>query len=286
LIHLLQIGFLEINTIDVVDILLVSFLIYQIYKIINGSVAFKIFTGVISIYILYYAVKAMGMELLSSILGQFIGVGVLAGIILFQQEIRRLLLMIGRTSVFNSGSFMKILSRKDNISTTGFDLNPILEAMKALGTSRFGGLIVIPRSSELKFFIETGEMIDSVISKKMLITIFNKNSPMHDGAVILSKNRIKAARCILPVSESQELPANLGLRHRSALGLSEVTDAVILVVSEETGQFSLAHDASLEHNLSIADLKSKITQLLSVKKERLVDKLLKKETEEEEELAR
>jgi uncharacterized protein (TIGR00159 family) len=282
----MQIGFLEISTIDVVDILLVSFLIYQIYKIINGSVAFKIFTGVISIYILYYAVKAMGMELLSSILGQFIGVGVLAGIILFQQEIRRLLLMIGRTSVFNSGSFMKILSRKDNISTTGFDLNPILEAMKALGTSRFGGLIVIPRSSELKFFIETGEIIDSVISKKMLITIFNKNSPMHDGAVILSKNRIKAARCILPVSESQELPANLGLRHRSALGLSEVTDAIILVVSEETGQFSLAHDASLEHNLSIAELKSKINQLLSVKKERLVDKLLKKETEEEEELAR
>jgi uncharacterized protein (TIGR00159 family) len=278
----MQIGFLEISTIDVVDILLVSFLIYQIYKIINGSVAFKIFTGVISIYILYYAVKAMGMELLSSILGQFIGVGVLAGIILFQQEIRRLLLMIGRTSVFNSGSFMKILSRKDNISTTGFDLNPILEAMKALGTSRFGGLIVIPRSSELKFFIETGEIIDSVISKKMLITIFNKNSPMHDGAVILSKNRIKAARCILPVSESQELPANLGLRHRSALGLSEVTDAIILVVSEETGQFSLAHDASLEHNLSIAELKSKINQLLSVKKERLVDKLLKKETEEEE----
>jgi uncharacterized protein (TIGR00159 family) len=282
----MQIGFLEISTIDVVDILLVSFLIYQIYKIINGSVAFKIFTGVISIYILYYAVKAMGMELLSSILGQFIGVGVLAGIILFQQEIRRLLLMIGRTSVFNSGSFMKILSRKDNISTTSFDLNPILEAMKALGTSRFGGLIVIPRSSELKFFIETGEIIDSVISKKMLITIFNKNSPMHDGAVILSKNRIKAARCILPVSESQELPANLGLRHRSALGLSEVTDAIILVVSEETGQFSLAHDASLEHNLSIAELKSKINQLLSVKKERLVDKLLKKETEEEEELAR
>jgi uncharacterized protein (TIGR00159 family) len=282
----MQIGFLEISTIDVVDILLVSFLIYQIYKIINGSVAFKIFTGVISIYILYYAVKAMGMELLSSILGQFIGVGVLAGIILFQQEIRRLLLMIGRTSVFNSGSFMKILSRKDNISTTGFDLNPILEAMKALGTSRFGGLIVIPRSSELKFFIETGEIIDSVISKKMLITIFNKNSPMHDGAVILSKNRIKAARCILPVSESQELPANLGLRHRSALGLSEVTDAIILVVSEETGQFSLAHDANLEHNLSIAELKSKINQLLSVKKERLVDKLLKKETEEEEELAR
>jgi uncharacterized protein (TIGR00159 family) len=278
----MQIGFLEISTIDVVDILLVSFLIYQIYKIINGSVAFKIFTGVISIYILYYAVKAMGMELLSSILGQFIGVGVLAGIILFQQEIRRLLLMIGRTSVFNSGSFMKILSRKDNISTTSFDLNPILEAMKALGTSRFGGLIVIPRSSELKFFIETGEIIDSVISKKMLITIFNKNSPMHDGAVILSKNRIKAARCILPVSESQELPANLGLRHRSALGLSEVTDAIILVVSEETGQFSLAHDASLEHNLSIAELKSKINQLLSVKKERLVDKLLKKETEEEE----
>jgi uncharacterized protein (TIGR00159 family) len=278
----MQIGFLEISTIDVVDILLVSFLIYQIYKIINGSVAFKIFTGVISIYILYYAVKAMGMELLSSILGQFIGVGVLAGIILFQQEIRRLLLMIGRTSVFNSGSFMKILSRKDNISTTSFDLNPILEAMKALGTSRFGGLIVIPRSSELKFFIETGEIIDSVISKKMLITIFNKNSPMHDGAVILSKNRIKAARCILPVSESQELPANLGLRHRSALGLSEVTDAIILVVSEETGQFSLAHDANLEHNLSIAELKSKINQLLSVKKERLVDKLLKKETEEEE----
>ena len=123
--------------------------------------------------------------------------------------------------------------------------------------------MVFARSTELKFYAETGESLDAIISKGLLMSIFSKTSPLHDGAVIISRGRVKAARCILPVSENQDLPPNFGLRHRSALGLSEMTDAVILVISEETGQISIAHDGMLEHNLSENDLREKLTTMLS-----------------------
>jgi uncharacterized protein (TIGR00159 family) len=257
-----SIGFLPVRWIDLVDILLVGYLVYQIYKLLKGSVALKIFVGIISIYAIYLVVDSLGMEMLSGLLGQFVGVGGLAALILFQQEIRKILLLIGKSSIISEeGLFRNIFSgggNRDNLQ-----LMPVIEAARAMSQGHSGALIVFARSTELKFYAETGEPIDAVLSKRLLQSIFSKNSPLHDGAVIVSRGRIKAARCILPVSENQDLPPNFGLRHRSALGLSEMTDAVILVVSEETGQLSVAHNGILEHNLNINDLKEKLTTMLS-----------------------
>jgi diadenylate cyclase len=257
-----SIGFLPVRWIDLVDILLVGYLVYQIYKLLKGSVALKIFVGIISIYAIYLVVDSLGMEMLSGLLGQFVGVGGLAALILFQQEIRKILLLIGKSSIISEeGLFRNIFSgggNRDNLQ-----LMPVIEAARVMSQGHSGALIVFARSTELKFYAETGEPIDAVLSKRLLQSIFSKNSPLHDGAVIVSRGRIKAARCILPVSENQDLPPNFGLRHRSALGLSEMTDAVILVVSEETGQLSVAHNGILEHNLNINDLKEKLTTMLS-----------------------
>ncbi len=252
-----NIGFLQIKLVDLADMLLVAYLIYRLYKTVRGSVAFKILIGIMSIYLLYQFVKSTGMELLTTILGEFMGVGVIATVVLFQQEIRKILLMVGKTTFLRDDSIFRIIFG-GGPKKTEIDLIPIVEASKAMSNTHQGALIVFSRSSELKFYAETGDILDAAISKRLLVSLFFKNSPMHDGAAIIADGRIKAARCILPVSENQELPASLGLRHRAALGLTEVTDAIVLVISEETGQMSLAHNGVLEHNLSAAELRSKI----------------------------
>lgn len=258
----IKIGFLDFRFIDLLDILLVAYLVYQVYKLIRGSVAQKIFIGIMAIYAIYKVVSSLGMEMLSGLLGQFVGVGGLAALILFQQEIRKLLLVIGKTSIMtDQGLFGVFFSGGDKGDK--LELMPVIEATSQMSQTHCGGLMVFARSTELKFYAETGTALDAVVSRDLLISIFSKTSPLHDGAVIISRGRIKAARCILPVSENQDLPPNFGLRHRSALGLSEMTDAVILVVSEETGQVSIAHDGMLEHNLAEKDLREKLTEMLS-----------------------
>ncbi|HSI91605.1 MAG TPA: diadenylate cyclase, partial [Adhaeribacter sp.] len=234
MIKLFSIGFFDIGWIDILDVLLVTILLYQLYKLLTGSVALKIFIGFLSIYLLYLMVKAAGMELLTAILGQFMGVGVLAGIILFQQEIRKFLLMVGKTTAFNNDKLFRGFPWRKEDSADRLNLTPFIEAAKSLAGKNTGALIVFAKSSELQFYADSGDFLDAAVSKRLLLSIFNKTSPLHDGAVIVAGNRIKAARCILPVTESDDVPASLGLRHRAAIGLSEVTDSVILVVSEET----------------------------------------------------
>ncbi|TXK45356.1 TIGR00159 family protein [Pontibacter qinzhouensis] len=261
MIPLFAIGFLEIGWLEIIDILLVTVLLYQLYKLLTGSVALKIFLGLLSIYLLYLVVRAAGMELLSIILGQFMGVGVLAAIIVFQPEIRRFLLLIGKTTAFNNDRFFKSFPwRREQAEK--LSLTPFIEAAKSLAGKNTGALIVFSKSSELKYYAESGDLIDAVISKRLLMSIFNKTSPLHDGAVIIANNRIKAARCILPVTENNDIPASMGLRHRAAIGLTEVTDSIVLVVSEETGQIALVRNGEVFRNLSSADLRVKLNQLL------------------------
>ncbi|WP_187264032.1 diadenylate cyclase CdaA [Pontibacter beigongshangensis] len=261
MIQLFAIGFLEIGWLEIIDILLVTVLLYQLYKLLTGSVALKIFLGLLSIYLLYLVVRAAGMELLSIILGQFMGVGVLAAIIVFQPEIRRFLLLIGKTTAFNNDRFFKSFPwRREQAEK--LSLTPFIEAAKSLAGKNTGALIVFSKSSELKYYAESGDLIDAVISKRLLMSIFNKTSPLHDGAVIIANNRIKAARCILPVTENNDIPASMGLRHRAAIGLTEVTDSIVLVVSEETGQIALVRNGEVFRNLSSADLRIKLNQLL------------------------
>lgn len=273
---LFSIGFLQISWVDMIDISLVTYLLYQLYKLMRGSVAIKVFLGFLSIYLSYLIVKAAEMELLSAILGQFMGVGVIAALILFQQEIRKFLLLIGKSTVFNNEHLFSFPWRRA-LSDKQLSITPIVEAAKTMSAANVGALIVFARDSELKFYTDSGDELDAIISKRLLISIFNKYSPMHDGAVIIVKNRIKAARCILPVSENDALPASFGLRHRAAIGLTEITDAVVLVVSEETGQISLVVNSRVMHNLSAQELRTKLNLYLLESKEEEEDVRLKPE---------
>ena len=265
MIFLFSIGFLELSWTDGVDIILVSILLYQVYKLMRGSVAVKIFLGILALYLIYLIVRAAQMELLGLILGQFMGVGVLAAIILFQPEIRKFLLLIGKTTDFHkSTSFLKnIFMGKNRLPKEAFNITPVIEAAKTLGGTNTGALIVFSRDSELKFYAESGDIIDAKLSKRLLLSIFNKYSPLHDGAVIIHNGKIKAARCVLPVSESDSLPAQFGLRHRAAMGMSEVTDTAIVVVSEETGQLSMTKNGKLHSNLSPQEMRKMIMEYLT-----------------------
>ncbi|MFQ3576390.1 MAG: diadenylate cyclase CdaA, partial [Cytophagales bacterium] len=236
------IWFVEMRWIDILDVALVALLLFQLYKLIRGSVASKILVGFLSFYLLYLMVKVAKMELLGGILDQFAGVGIVAAIVLFQQEIRRFLLMIGKNTTFNADNLKAWRKFGEEPKT---DFVSVIDAAKTLSATSTGALIVFAKSTELKFYQESGDPIDAVICKRLLVSIFNKTSPLHDGAVIISKGRIKAARCILPISENDELPAYYGMRHRAALGMSEVTDSVILIVSEETGQISLTYNGKM-----------------------------------------
>ena len=273
MILLFDIGFLKISWVDIIDISLVSILMYQVYKLMRGSVALTIFLGFLSLYLIYLVVGAAGMELVTTILSQFMEVGVIAAIILFQQEIRKFLLLIGKTTDLNREYLFKgFLGIRNGAGKKSFQVNPIVEAVKAMGGSNTGALIVLSKDSELKFYVESGDVINAKVSKRLLLAIFNKFSPLHDGAVIIHQGVIKAARCILPVTERDDLPATLGLRHRAAIGMSEVTGAMVIIVSEETGEMSVVVEGELFKNLSAQELRKMINNYLfedqDVKKEK------------------
>jgi uncharacterized protein (TIGR00159 family) len=246
-----------------IDIALVAALLYRVYRLLKGSVAIKIFLGFLSLYLIYLLVSALKMELLSIILGQFMGVGVIAAIIIFAPEFRKFLLILGRSSIFSDDSVWKDLfffwRKKEN---SAFNISPIIDAAKVLAGSNTGALIVISSTVELKFYAESGDILDAELSKRLLISIFNKQSPLHDGAVIIHRGRIKAARCILPVTE-REVPAQFGLRHRAGIGMSEATDALSLIISEESGQISMAKNGKVLHNLSFQEVREIINDYLN-----------------------
>jgi uncharacterized protein (TIGR00159 family) len=202
------------------------------------------------------------MELLSIILGQFMGVGVIAAIIIFAPEIRKFLLIIGRSSFLSNENFFQELLFWKKRESHAFNINPIIEASKSLSGTNTGALMVLSSNTELKFYAESGDILDAQISKRLLISIFNKYSPLHDGAVIIYNGKVKAARCILPVTE-REVPAQFGLRHRAGIGMSEATDTLVLIISEETGQVSLAKNGKILHNLSFQELRELINDYLS-----------------------
>ncbi|HEY9117936.1 MAG TPA: diadenylate cyclase CdaA [Roseivirga sp.] len=264
MIYAFKIGFLDIRWIDILDILLVSVLLYQVYKLLKGSVAVRVLIGFLVLYLAYLIVRAAEMELLAGILGQFMGVGVLAAIIIFSQEIRKFLIVLGKTTFKKDGLIQSVMIWKRRDSKEQFNITPIIEAAKTLSSTNTGALIVFSKNSELKFYADSGDRLDATLSKRLLISIFNKYSPLHDGAIIIFQGKILAARCILPVSE-RDLPAHWGMRHRAALGMSEATDTLILSVSEETGQISLVRNGYIDSNLSIPEIRKRIIAYLSDK---------------------
>ena len=237
-------GFIPFTLIDFIDIFLVAGMMFSIYRATRGTSAPYIFFGIIIICITWVMVRALNMELLSNILGQIISVGIIALIIIFQPEIRRFLQLIGmRQKEFDFISRMFSTRKKEDINTS-----PIISACLDMSNSKTGALIVIRQKDDLLFIIENGITVDANLSVSLLKNIFFKNAPLHDGATIIEGNRIVAAKCILPVTQS-DVPKDYGTRHRAAIGLSELTDSVIIVVSEETGGLSIVKSGQIKNNI-------------------------------------
>ncbi len=244
----------HLKMIEVIDILLVSILLYQFYRLIKGTGALNIFLGIIAIYILWKVVKTLHLELLSEILGAFISVGFLALIVVFQPEIRRFLFLLGTPNFITKKPKRFFFWRIRLANPVQLDIHTVLDACQNMAATKTGALIVIARVNELKQVRLSGVELDAALNSTLMENIFFKNSPLHDGAMIIHENRIRAARCILPVSERTDLPPEMGMRHRSAIGITEVTDAVAIVVSEQSGQISCCIHGEIRQDIEIQDL--------------------------------
>lgn len=249
--------FITFRWLDALDVLVVALLLYQLFYLIRGTVAVRIFLGILSLYMVWLLVRVLNMQLLESILGQFVGVGVLALVVVFQQEIRKFLLAIGTADVLKGIglplSWMRFLGAEEK--STSPTIDALVRACATMAQSQTGAIIVVSRMSNLDFYIGTGEQIDAAVSEKLLESIFYKNSPLHDGAVIIVGNRIVAARAVLPVTEKEDFPVHLGMRHRAAMGLTETSDALAVVVSEQTGAITLARDGVFHLGLTPKQLR-------------------------------
>lgn len=242
-------SFITLRWLDVLDILIVAFLIYQAYYLIRGTVAIRIFIGIITVLVIWRVVEALQMELVANILGQFIGIGAIAVIIIFQPELRNFLTKLGSSRLFQSYTGLRAFNwfTMPVDEQVRSDLSrELTAAVTRLSASRTGALIVVEQQNDLTPQIETGKRLQAHVSADLLESLFIKNSPLHDGAVILRGNRIQAAGCLLPVSQRQDLPAPFGLRHRAALGISAQSDALALVVSEESGAIHLVQRNAYE----------------------------------------
>ncbi len=249
--------FIHITVIDIIDIVLVALIMYYLYKLLGNTRASNIITGIILIYALWILVRALNMELLSTIIGSVTSVGLIALIVIFQPEIRHFLDVLGDKWRTENKFVRRLFPAGNRNEVAGDAIDEIANACKEMSARRTGALIVIKRQNELKEVEATGVEIDAKVTAPLLMNIFFKNSPLHDGAVVIGDERIVAAKCILP-STQNDVPFNFGMRHRAAVGMSEVSDAVIVVVSEETGGISVVKSGRAESNITPQFLKDEI----------------------------
>jgi len=253
--------FLNIGVIEIIDISLVAILVYQLYKLIKGTVAINIFIGLAAIYLLWKLVSAFHLQLLSEILGQFIGFGVIILAIVFQQELRKFLMIIGKGKVLKNKGLFKFNFSKANdnyLNTT-----VIAEVCGNMAKTKTGAIMILTQIDDLAVFCESGVEMNATISVPMIESVFYKNSPLHDGAVIIRDNKIISARSVLPVSNSNELPGRLGMRHRAAVGITEESDAVAIIVSEERGEISYVKDGELFTKRTAEQLKEFLNRIFT-----------------------
>lgn len=260
--------FLQVGIFDVLDWVLVALLMYQVYKLLKGSFAYNIFVGLILLYLIHRFVKFLGMTLLDNILGQFIGVGVIALLIVFQPEVRRFLLVLGRGSgIEGSRWFKKYFKREsDSMDAPSKVQSELSKSIMRMANRKIGALIVLTTENDRHFYESTGIKINADISAKLIETIFQKESPMHDGAVVIAGNRVQSASCVLPVSENPDLPEQLGMRHRAAIGLTENSRAGVVIISEETGNVSLALNGKIRLRVSADEVNRFLQQRLTKEK--------------------
>lgn len=253
-----MLDFIEFSYLDILDILLVAMLLYYIYKLLKGTVAINIILGIAFIFIIWQITVFLKMEMLAGILGYLLSGGVIALIIVFQQEIRKFLLMIGTTNFSSKRNFLKQLRFLKTEIGSEIDSDIIVTACENLSKTKTGVLLVIERTNSLDFVINTGDKMDAKLNAPLLQSIFYKNSPLHDGATIIRDNYIVATRVILPVSDNPRIPARFGLRHRAGIGITEKTDALCLLVSEETGEISYLRDGDFQLFKDIDELNEKL----------------------------
>ncbi|MCE2740960.1 MAG: diadenylate cyclase CdaA [Sphingobacteriales bacterium] len=255
----------KFTLVNLLDLVLFVFLSFQLFKLLKGSLAFNILIGLLTIYIFWLAVNYFEMPLMANVLGQFAQVGIIAVLIVFQQEIRKFLLVIGNSSLLGENKkWWNIFPWKWKIQQTFHTpFDEIVEACRELSAQKTGAIIVFPITSEMKFIASSGELMDSRISKRLLLAIFTKTSPLHDGAVIISNGKIKAANCVLPVSENPVIINKYGLRHLAAIGITEHTDAICLVVSEEKGAISFVMEGKVEEGLLAEEMIDRLNAAFS-----------------------
>ncbi len=244
--------FLQFRWVDALDIFLVSIVLYQLYQIVKGTVALRIFFAMLVIYAIYWLVEVLDMHVLSSLLGQFTGLGMLAFILVFQQEVRRFLILLGSNAGGRRLSFLRRFfpdpARQSGLAT--LDFSSLETALTRLSANRTGALLVFLRNSELRYYARSGVPIEATLTAPLLEQLFIKNTPLHDGAVLIKGNKILRARCMLPLTENHEIAGNRGMRHKAAIGITEVSDAIAVSVSEETGDIALAVEGHLYTQLS------------------------------------
>ena len=248
---LFDIGFLNVRVWDILDILVVGYLMYQVFRILRGSVAFNIFVGVLLLYAIWWLVRALKMELLSLILGQFVSVGVIVIAIVFQPELRRFLLVLGNETLKRRLNFMGQSTEK--MDDNSLEINELRTAILKLSENSTGAIIVLANNSTMVNVSESGVPMEAKVSKSLILSIFNRESPLHDGAIIIANHKIHKASVVLPLSESPNLPLEAGLRHRAALGATEAANVTAFVVSEENGHISMAHEGHLKVHLSVTE---------------------------------
>ncbi len=254
--HLFDFSFFKFTAFSVLDILLIAIIIYQLYNLIKGTIAANIFLGLILIYVLYYIVPDQKMPLLAGILKKVSDVGIIAVIVIFQQEIRRFLLLVGKNaSLQRNKAWWRYFFGKAEVEKNNYTrIKPIIDACKILKQTKTGALIVFAKYYDEQFYQNSCEVLDAKISKRLLESIFQKTSPLHDGAVVIAENKIKSASCILPLTDKVDLPAQFGLRHRAGIGVTEANEATAIIISEETGEISYAKQGRVKMNISFAEL--------------------------------
>jgi uncharacterized protein (TIGR00159 family) len=246
----------KLTPFNILDIVLLALIMYQLYNLIKGTIAANIFLGLLLIYLLGYIVPPDKMPLLASILKSLKDVGIIAVLIVFQQEIRRFLLLVGKNaSLQRNKAWWRYFFGKNEAEKNNYQrIKPVIDACKSLKQTRTGALIVVTKYYDEQFYQNSCEVLDAKISKRLLESIFQKNSPLHDGAVVISENKIKSASCILPLTDKADLPPQFGLRHRAGIGVTESNEASAIIISEETGEISYSKQGKVKMNISFAEL--------------------------------
>lgn len=254
MIEIFRIGFLSVTLVDVLDVLLISILFFVVYRTLRDTVAVQILIALVLILILGFITESANLKTVNWVLRRIADIGLIAFIVLFQPELRRVLLMVTQSKLF------RLFMRSYNAET----VDDVVEAAREMSSKHVGALIIFSRSDHIKVTIETGVELQAAVSSELLLSIFNPRSPLHDGAVVIDATTLVAARCVLPLSSQQKVGTkSLGTRHRAGLGLSEQADAVALIVSEETGGISIAYQGELETDIPIDTLRVLLQERLA-----------------------